>query len=186
MDTPWTAAASMSGRLQIDHYSGRHEISDEELIEMVNGTAALVTNRYLQILFNVTGQVMSARGLHEETLKLADDTLAVKAAKSIKFGAPHIMLLKAKALDALGRDGEAKEVLLDGIALAEEYALRRNLWELYAELAKHDERAGETDAATKHRVQAREIVQHIARNTGSEELTTSFLAMPEVQAVLQA
>jgi tetratricopeptide (TPR) repeat protein len=186
MDTPWTAAAGMSGRLQIDHYSGRNEISDDELLELVNGTAALVTNRYLQILFNVGGDILSARGLHAATLELANNTLELKAAKSIRFGEPHIWLIKAKALNALDRDDEAVEALHQGIGVAEEFGLRRNLWELYAELAKHEDRAGDKDAATKHRVQAREVVNYIARNTGDDALTASFLAMPEVVAVLEA
>jgi class 3 adenylate cyclase/tetratricopeptide (TPR) repeat protein len=185
-ETPWAAAAAISGRLQVDHYSGKHEISEDELIAMIDGTEALVTNRYLQILFNVIGEVLFAREMYEETLKLAEKTLALKAAKGIRFGAPHIHLLRGKSLDALGRTAEARTSIEDGIAVAEEFHLHRNLWEVYAELAKHEDRSGEADSATKHRVQAREIVQHIARNAGTEALTASFLAKPEVQAVIKA
>ncbi len=185
-DTPWAAAAAMGARLQVDHYSGKNEISKAELTAMIDDTESLVTNRYLQILFNVLGDVIASRGMHEETVRLADQTLALKAAKSIRFGAPHLHLLKGKALDAMGRDAEAKNALLEGIAVAEEFGLTRNLWELYAELAKHEERAGEIDAAKKHRVQAREIVQHIGRGTGSESLTASFFAKPDVKAILEA
>jgi class 3 adenylate cyclase/tetratricopeptide (TPR) repeat protein len=184
-DTPWAAAAGMSGRLLMDHYSGKQETPVSELTDVISTAGALVTNRYLQILFNVIGEVLAGRGLHELTIALADSTLAMKFTKSIRFGAPHLLLLKGKALDALGQTDEGKAALLEGIELAEEHNLRRNLWELYAALAAHEKAEGDVETAEEHRLHARTIVQHIAQNTGSAALTESFLARPEVQAVMQ-
>jgi predicted ATPase/class 3 adenylate cyclase len=92
--------------------------------------------------------------------------------------------LKGKALIAQGNIGQAEEALLEARALSEESNSRQILWQILATLAKVEDWRGNLAAAYQLRSQAREIIDYIAANTGSEELRVSFLIKPEVAALL--
>ena len=185
LGTPWANAFALTGKIQVDHYSGAREIADDQLTADITDLERDGTNRYLQVTFNVAGEVLFERGLYDQVFELTERTLGVKAAQGIVVGVPELSLLKGQALVMLGRKDEARTTFLEGVGVAELYGLRRSLWPLLAELAQLEEESGDSQSASRYRAQAREIVEHISKNTGSEELTASFLALPRVQAVLR-
>lgn len=85
----------------------------------------------------------------------------------------------------LGEVEEAKDILLEAKAVAEERGERIFLWQILATLGDLEELRGDAAEAGKLWDQACEIIQYIADRAGDEEgLRASFLAQPEVERVL--
>ncbi|MFQ5593143.1 MAG: hypothetical protein ACE5HA_03240 [Anaerolineae bacterium] len=70
-------------------------------------------------------------------------------------------------------------------AEAEAMGARRMLWQILAALAEIEGQRGRMAEAENLRAQAREVIAFIADHTGTSELRASFLAQPEVHAVLE-
>jgi hypothetical protein len=97
---------------------------------------------------------------------------------------PEGLWLQGKALLALDEPGSARAALLDARKVARETGARRNLWQILWELSQLETAAGNLSDASLYKQQAQEIVTYIADHTGSEELRSSFLSLPEVMSVL--
>lgn len=97
---------------------------------------------------------------------------------------PEALWLQGKALLTLEQAEQARQSFLEGQQVAAEAGARRMWWLILGELSQLEAAAGNTDEAERLRQQAQEIVAYIADHTGSDELSASFLALPEVQALL--
>jgi len=91
--------------------------------------------------------------------------------------------LQGKAAMSKGQTAAAYEALQADRSLAEAIGNRINMWPILGKLSQLEAAAGNTAEAERLRQQAQEIVTYIADDAGSEALSSSFLALPEVQAL---
>ncbi len=135
------------------------------------------------------------------TLDLADGRLALaqneyRRARQVgealleqlrRFGAraylPETLALLGEALLQLGRGEEARNRLQEGRKEAKEMGARGHIWPILFRLSAME---SDRQEAQRLRQKAREIIDFIADHAGEEYLRESFLALPEVQAVIQA
>jgi hypothetical protein len=101
------------------------------------------------------------------------------------WASPMLYLLDV-AHEGLGHDGEARLAYEEAVREAEAVGSYCSLWPILARLAPLEAAAGAQTQADIHAAKACEIVEHIARNTGSDVLAESFRATPEVRALLGA
>jgi ATP/maltotriose-dependent transcriptional regulator MalT len=94
------------------------------------------------------------------------------------------ILLKVRALHALGRLSDAATVLEQARAFAVRVGSRRLLWQVLAQRADIARARGDAASAAADYAHARELVEYIAAHA-PEEYRASFLNTPAVQQVLQ-
>ncbi len=97
---------------------------------------------------------------------------------------PEALWLQGKALLALNKPEEARQVLLEARIVAEETGARRVWWRILGALWELETAVGNPTTAQQHRRQAQEIITTVASHAGSDELRASFLAQPAVQRLL--
>ena len=74
---------------------------------------------------------------------------------------------------------------MEAKAVAEDTGERTILWQILATLGDLEGMSGNQAEAERLRREAREIVNYIAENAGSDALRDSFLAQPAVARVLK-
>jgi len=103
-----------------------------------------------------------------------------------RFGAraylPETLDLLGEALLQLGRGEKARTHLQEGRIEAKGMGARSHLWPILFRLSTIESNREE---AQRLRQKAREMIEFIADQAGEEYLRESFLALPEVQAVIQ-
>jgi ATP/maltotriose-dependent transcriptional regulator MalT len=92
--------------------------------------------------------------------------------------------LRGTARLALGDVDQARSALLEAKEIAQVKSERTILWQILVTLAEMEQERGDRGAAKAFQDQAREVIDYIAEHAG--ELRDSFLAQPEVAAVLAA
>ena len=100
------------------------------------------------------------------------------------MGKVEAWYLRGKEATSRGQTAAAYEALQAGLSLAQAIGNHIDLWPVLWELSQLEAAAGNMDEAERLRQQAREIVTYIADHAGSDETSASFLALPEVRAVL--
>ncbi len=120
-----------------------------------------------------------------QALQIARTWLAMLDQNGMSIYRLPLLYTQAKAHLALGQITEAKQSLTiaKGIALANDS--RRMLWKILALLANIEQQQGQPAKVEVLRNQAQTLINYIADHTGSADLRTSFLALPEVQVVLR-
>lgn len=98
---------------------------------------------------------------------------------------PEALLIQGQAFAAMDKLDQAGDVLQDARSVAETIGQRRVLWQILAEMAEIEDRRGNGDTAGTYRDQARHVIDYIVEHSGSE-LRSSFLSMPEVQAIRES
>lgn len=96
---------------------------------------------------------------------------------------PETLDLLGEALLQLGQGEEARNRLQEGRKEAMEMGARGHMWPILFRLSAME---SDHEEAQRLRQKAREIIEFIADHAGEEYLRESFLALPEVQAVIQA
>jgi len=137
-----------------------------------------------QRIFIADAHLHLALGKPEDVLERMEYLTHRARSAGIRFYFPEVLWLLGKVLSALNKPGPAREVLREGLTVAEETIARRVWWPILWELSQLERAAGNTAEAERLRQQAREIVAYIADHAGSNELSASFLALPEVRAIL--
>lgn len=122
---------------------------------------------------------------HRQVLTAVASLLSYTHAYQIRPFTADALYLKARALLALGEQDQAYETLLEARMDAVSLGSRRSLWPVLFLLSHLECRAGRADHTRELRNDAREIVETIAYNTGSPELSDAFLSMPEVLVIVQ-
>jgi predicted ATPase/DNA-binding SARP family transcriptional activator len=102
-----------------------------------------------------------------------------------RFYLAELLWLQSRAWLALENSGKAREALMEAKAVAEDTGERTILWQILATLGDLEGMSGNQAEAERLRREAREIVNYIAENAGSDALRDSFLAQPAVARVLK-
>ena len=129
------------------------------------------------------GRVALARADYDRALQLADGLLDQIRRLGARSYRPEALELSGQALFKLGRVEEARSRLGEAREEAEVMDAKGYLWPLLYHLSQLESTPKE---AARLRQQAREIVEVIANNAGSDSLRASFLALREVRAVLES
>jgi hypothetical protein len=130
-------------------------------------------------------EVALASQEHQQVLALAEEVMMLMRGMGLRpFFADHLRL-KGLALLGVGQADHAYQVLGEARAEAEALGARRALWSILYDLSQIAVEQGETAEAEVLRREAREVIAYIAGHAGTSELRVSFLARPEVRAVLQ-
>ena len=127
-----------------------------------------------------------ARGTSADVLPVANQLAEKVGALSIGSFLGWALSLKGEILHQLGHLDEAREVLESARAAEESHQGRNQLWLILARLSAVEEARGEADRALALRQQARTVLEFILAHTSAPELRTSFLARPDVHALLNA
>ena len=130
------------------------------------------------------GRLASARGDHGEAVDIADAVIAWLHRHELRQFLPAALLLKARAFTASGLSREADPLLREARSRAEDMGYRRLLWEIDAELSRMAADRGDAAEAAVLRAEAASIVSAIAETIDDAELHASFLALPDVSALL--
>jgi hypothetical protein len=102
-----------------------------------------------------------------------------------RISLPSVFYLQAKAQIDMGQVDAARESLIKAQTEAQAMGSRWWLWQILARLGELEVKADEFGAAKELREQACQIALDIADRTGSEQLSESFLAKPEVRRLLE-
>jgi tetratricopeptide (TPR) repeat protein len=124
--------------------------------------------------------VLLARGRLADAEATAQQMLGVLRDANMRLLLPEILLNLARAQRGLGRPDEARTALDQARAEAEGMDLRWPLWQIFVEQARLLP-APEAQAALD---QARAHLAYIADHIGDDDLRQSFLARPEIKAIL--
>jgi class 3 adenylate cyclase len=124
--------------------------------------------------------VLMARGRLADAEATAQQMLDVLRGANMRLLLPEILLNLARAQRGLGRPAEALNTLAQARVEAESMDLRWPLWQIFAEQVRL---LPETEAQAAL-AEARVHLTFIADHTGDEALRQSFLARPEVRAIL--
>jgi len=93
-------------------------------------------------------------------------------------------LVQARAWLAQGDLDRADEALREAHTVADRTSARQALWQVRLEQSRVADARGEPAQAKTLRAQARDTVNYIVDHIGNPELCASFLALPDVRAVM--
>jgi tetratricopeptide (TPR) repeat protein len=155
----------------------------ERLVGFEPGNFSLAGIAYIYVPLAQTKVALVAGDMSQMAASL-DYLFACYERLKNTIGKVEACYLQGKAAMSKGQTAAAYEALQAGRSLAEAIGNRIDLWPILWELSQLEAAAGNTDEAERLCLQAREIVTYIAKHTGSDELSASFLALPEVRAIL--
>ena len=130
------------------------------------------------------GELAMARQEYARAATLMDDVLAYIHRAIRRPFLPEALYLKGQALRAQGHTEAACEALNAARAEAEALGSRRNLWPILAALSEIEAGRGNTAEARSLRQRAAEPITFIADHIGDAALRATFLALPDVRAVI--
>ena len=172
-------------KLIMGHYVGDRTATEAALDDATRGgTTDIGFNTYIAFASVVWAEAALAIDRTDLALRIAEYAVAEMDSKRVRTWRPDVLRVKAQALLADGRVGEARSALTEAAAQAQAIGSRRALWEAAAALGQLEQDAGNADAARAARAQARDAIAYIAEHTGSAELRESFLRRSEVQAAM--
>ncbi len=149
-------------------------------IERLPGPIHFAAAAHVELL---RGRLASARGEHGRAVEIADTMLEWLRRLEVRPYTPAALLLKGSALLASGLPGEAETALLEAHTEAERLAFGPVLWRIDVELSGVSAARGDAAGAAELRNEARGLIERIAGSIDDAELRSSFLALPEVEAV---
>ena len=129
------------------------------------------------------GRLAALRGDHARAVELADEVLEWLRPLGVRPYDPAALLLKGSSLVELGELEEAERALLEGSAEAEQLGFEPIGWRIEMALSGIAAATGDAARATELRHQARGVIDRIAGSIDDAHLRSSFLGLPEVQAV---
>jgi tetratricopeptide (TPR) repeat protein len=104
----------------------------------------------------------------------------------ISYWVTDALLVQARAWLAQGDFDRADETLKQAHAIAERMPSRQTLWQILFEQSRIADARGDAAHAKTLREQARVVVDYISDHIGYEELQASFLALPDVRAMMES
>lgn len=125
-----------------------------------------------------------ARGDDSAGLAVAERLLAYLKHSGMRVFVPDALRLKAAVLIRAGNLEEAYQVLSAARIVAETVGSQRNLWPVLAALSQVESRRGNRQETLALRHEAASIVRFIVDHVSDPGLRSTFLALPEVRAVL--
>lgn len=131
-------------------------------------------------------ELMLIHGDYAALIEELDAALIEFKAHGIRIFKQDALHYKAMALLGQNRIDEAYDMFQQARIEAEEIGARRVVWQTLYELSCIEAQRGHVEAATRLLRQSRELIQYIARHTGSAELSESFLNLSHVKTVLDS
>ncbi|MCB0223227.1 MAG: AAA family ATPase [Anaerolineae bacterium] len=128
------------------------------------------------------GRLALKLGDYERALAVADDLLADLRRFGMRSEIPETLYLQGQILLGLGQAEAAQNRWREARAEAEAIGSRRMLWPILFALSQLEP---DPVAAQDLRRQAQDTIDYIADHIGDADLRASFLATPQVQAVLE-
>jgi tetratricopeptide (TPR) repeat protein len=132
----------------------------------------------------IEGELAQAKQDYDQVITGMDRFLAHLQRIEIRSFINEGLLLKGRALLAQGQMEEAYEVLTEARAKSEATGSRRVLWPTLLILSQVETQRGHPAEGENLRQRAREIIEYIIDHT-PPNLRASFLALPQVRAVLE-
>jgi hypothetical protein len=121
-------------------------------------------------------------GEYERALAVADELLADLRHYGMRSEIPETLYLLSQALLGLDQADAARNRLQEATVEAESIGSQRMMWQILAALSRLEPDPAEAD---RLRQQASAIIDFIAGHIPTPDLRTSFLSLPDVQAVLE-
>jgi tetratricopeptide (TPR) repeat protein len=135
-------------------------------------------------LFVADGHLQLALGNPERTLDRTKEVIQRLHHVGSRYYLAEALWLQGKAYLALEKVEQAKEALVEAKAVAEDINERSSLWQILATLSELERMSGNESEAERLRDQTQAVITYIAGHAGSDELSASFLALPEVRAIV--
>ena len=130
------------------------------------------------------GRLAAIQGDHAKAVEVADQVLAWLRPLEVRPYDADALLLKGNSLTALGRTDEAERVLLEGRDEAEKLGFAPIVWRIDMALCDIASAAGDRGRSVELRDRARRVIERLAASIDEEDLRASFLASPDVRAVV--
>ncbi len=124
------------------------------------------------------------RGDFDRTLAHTASGLEYLQAAHERISRLDFLILRGRALHALGRSEEARRFLTEAVSEAEAIGARRSLWPALLALRELELQQGDAVEAEALRARAVETINYIADHVGNNDRRASFLTLPEVRAAL--
>jgi class 3 adenylate cyclase/tetratricopeptide (TPR) repeat protein len=183
--TPLAIPMAMVSKAEILFLAGESEQAESVIaaadLGRLPGPVRGAAGAHVDIL---RGQLAAARGNHVEAVEIADEVIAWLHRHELRQFLPAALLLKSRELIASERPEEADSLLREARSRAEDMGYRRLLWEIDRELSGVAADRGDVGEAAALRAEAASIISAITETIDDAELRTSFLALPDVAAVL--
>ncbi len=133
-----------------------------------------------------TGEYLFARGNYSVLLDYAKTYLEkVETYRATAFES-YGQLYLGMAWQGLENSANARSAFQNAVRAADERQINPVSWRARARLADLEEASGDAVTAGRLRKEARQPIDTITEHAGTPELKASFLALPEVQKILQA
>lgn len=156
-----------------------------EILDEVVKEPALMTTVYLEFPIEATqARYAQATGDYEQVVQVTTAAIDKLGRRGVVCHLPMFYHLRAKALLAQGDKSGAIEDLNRGLAYTKESGARFPTWELLGLRAQLLEEGGDHAGAQQDLNAAAEMVGFITDHIEEEELRASFLAKPDVSAIL--
>jgi class 3 adenylate cyclase/tetratricopeptide (TPR) repeat protein len=165
--------------LQGDVQSAQQAAGDE-LLEPISIPYA----RYTVFLSLANIELAISRGDNFLALAMIEDLLT-EVFPLTRVDVPDVLRWKAKALQGLGRSGEALQVLTEARSLTEEFGCDLHLWPILVELADVNSELGNHEEAQANQEKAHRIIERIAESLYEMGLRTLFLNQPRIQKLMR-
>ncbi|MDX1612945.1 MAG: BREX system ATP-binding domain-containing protein [Candidatus Promineifilaceae bacterium] len=131
----------------------------------------------------VDGRLALARTDYDRALQVADGLLDLLGRFGMRAYLSEVLDLSGLALSKLDRQEEARRRFERAREVAEATGARGSLWPILLHLSQLEP---EPPASTDLRRQAKETIEFIVDNVETPSLRASFLALPEVRAVIES
>jgi tetratricopeptide (TPR) repeat protein len=130
------------------------------------------------------GEIALANKDYEQALDLTEKTIEAMQTLDIRVYRYDMLHLNGKALQGLGQDGEARDVLSRALAEAEHLSSRRGLLQILPTMIETEFQVNERAEPEQLRQKARENIEFIRDQIDDPDLRASFLRLPHVKAVM--
>ncbi len=137
-----------------------------------------------RLMFWAEAELGLAEGRYEQVVGQIDKVIADMRAEGARLLVCEALVFGGRALAGAGDLENAKNALMEAVALAETMGLRLSLWPALAALADVETRRGHLDEAQSLRRDLRSVIEYLADRTGSPERRAGLLARPAVRAAL--
>jgi adenylate cyclase len=137
---------------------------------------------YLAVL-SAEAELALHRDNYDRAMAVTGDLLARLRHYGMRSGLPEALYLQGRALLGLGQRGAARDAFVEARAEAESLKSRRMLWRILAALGQLE---SDRSRAESLRREARQVVGYITSHIDQDELRSSFLGQPDVQAIVAA
>ena len=121
-------------------------------------------------------------GDFDRAIRVADELIRRLRQYGMRSYLPEVLYLEGKALLGLGREGAARDRLLEARSEAQALGTRRTLWRVLDALGRIER---DPAMAEQLRREAQEIVAYIVEHIDQDGLRASFLRLPQVRSVLE-